>query len=131
MAHSVKIEDKLYEKLTAYCRANGVSIVKLCNDAIQEYLNVVKFGDAPFLVAEKIIDERYHDEDGQLAVTPISAEDAEKELTRILMENQDPPLTEEQKEEQKKFIQEETENIKDFIETPQPVVTRRPGKRRL
>ena len=140
MAHSVKIEDKLYEKVGAYCRMNGISITKLCNDAIEEHLNMLKYGDAPFLIASNMIDERhmaeeaakelekkYHDENGQLVVTPISTEDAEKELTRILMENQDPPLT----EEQKKFIQEETENIKDFIETPQPVVTRRPGKRRL
>ena len=70
MAHTVKIDDKLYEKLRAYCNINGISVTKLCNDAILDYLNTIKFGDAPFLIAEKIINERQ----------------AAEELSEILME---------------------------------------------
>ena len=148
MAHSIKIDDKLYEKLRAYCDINGISITKLCNDAILDYLNTIKFGDAPFLkpntvdnkgnvyteeVVEKLKEEansKYRDKNGHLIVTAMSAEDGEKELTKILMENQDPPLTPEQREEQKKFIKQETENLKEFIESV-PVPTKKPSKRRL
>jgi len=144
MAHSIKIDDKLYEKLRAYCDINGISVTKLCNDAIVDYLNTIKFGDAPFLIAEKLINEKqaaeelsetiknsgitvldsvkhndngdtevhmskldgdnsigatfkahldgtvemtkdeYHDKDGKLTVTVLSAEDGEKQLIDLL-----------------------------------------------
>lgn len=47
--HSVKIEDKLYVKLKAYCDLNKESVFKICNEAIEEYLNKIQFGDAPFM----------------------------------------------------------------------------------
>ena len=59
MAHSIKIEDKLWEKLRAYCTINGLSVTRVCNDAITDYLNMLKFGDTPFLIADKLIDERH------------------------------------------------------------------------
>ena len=75
MAHSIKIEDKLYEKLRAYCNINGISVTKLCNDAIADYLNVIKFGDAPFLIADKLISERQ------------AAEEISEILTEKVLEN--------------------------------------------
>lgn len=135
MAHSVKIEDKLYEKLRAYCNINGISVTKLCNDAITDYLNMIKFGDAPFLIADKLISERqaaeeiseiltdkvneltkedkYHDDDGKLIITPVSAEDGEKQLTEFLS----------------------THTYDEFVKKEEPkeeeVKPKRPGKRRL
>lgn len=50
--HSVKIEDKLYVKLKAYCDLNKESVFKICNEAIEEYLNKIQFGDAPFMKHE-------------------------------------------------------------------------------
>ena len=75
MAHSVKIDDKLYEKLRAYCNINGISVNKLCNDAILDYLNTIKFGDAPFLIADKLISEQQ------------AAEETSKVLTKEDLEN--------------------------------------------
>ena len=47
--HSVKIEDKLWVKLKTYCEINNTTAVKISNEAIEKYLNELKFGDAPFL----------------------------------------------------------------------------------
>ena len=127
MAHSVKIEDKLYEKLRAYCNINGISVTKLCNDAIADYLNVIKFGDAPFLIADKLISERQAAEEvseiltdkvneltkeDKPIVTPVSAEDGEKQLVEFLS----------------------THTYDEFVKKEEPkeeVKPKRPGKRRL
>lgn len=47
--HNVKIEEKLYAKLKAYCDLNHETIFKICNDAIRDYLNNIQYGDAPFM----------------------------------------------------------------------------------
>ena len=175
MAHSVKIEDELYDKLSLYCNENGLKINVFCNSVLKEKLMLEMYGDAPFLVEatpikadttdangrvypkevlEKAVEEfnknrqnsqetpvnfdkntdktdksdKYHDENGHFILTPMTSEDGEKELTRILMENQDQPMTEEQKEKLRQDIKQETENLKNFIEaTP----SGRPSKRRL
>ena len=75
MTHSIKIDDKLYEKLRAYCNINGISVSKLCNEAIEDYLNTIKFGDAPFLIADKLISERQ------------AAEEISEVLTEKVLEN--------------------------------------------
>lgn len=75
MAHSIKIDDKLYEKLRAYCNINGISVSKLCNEAIEDYLSTIKFGDAPFLIADKLISERQ------------AAEEISEVLTEKVLEN--------------------------------------------
>ena len=75
MAHSIKIDDKLYEKLRAYCDINGISVSKLCNEAIEDYLNTIKFGDAPFLITDKLISERQ------------AAEEISEVLTEKVLEN--------------------------------------------
>ena len=129
MAHSIKIEDKLYEKLRAYCDINGISVTKLCNDAILDYLNTIKFGDAPFLkpntvdskgnvyteeVVEKLKEEansKYRDENGHLIVTQMPSEDAEKMITKILSENQDPGVTKEQLEDVKETFRQGVDMI--------------------
>lgn len=46
--HSVKIDDKVYTKLKLYCDLNKESVHKISNEAIEEYLNMLQFGDAPF-----------------------------------------------------------------------------------
>lgn len=61
MPHSVKIEDRLYEKLKEYCGINSISITQLCNDAITDYLNTIKFGDAPFLRHENENRQNYQE----------------------------------------------------------------------
>jgi hypothetical protein len=48
MPHSVKIEDKTYEKLSLYCKDNGVKISDFCNRAIKDALMMKMYGDAPF-----------------------------------------------------------------------------------
>lgn len=48
MPHSVKIEDKTYEKLSLYCKDNGVKISDFCNLAIKDALMMKMYGDAPF-----------------------------------------------------------------------------------
>ena len=75
MTHSIKIDDKLYGKLRAYCNINGISVSKLCNEAIEDYLNTIKFGDAPFLIADKLISERQ------------AAEEISEVLTEKVLEN--------------------------------------------
>lgn len=55
--HSVKIEDKLYEKLKAYCDLNDTTVFKVSNAAIEDYLNNLMFGDAPFMVQPVVKEE--------------------------------------------------------------------------
>ena len=47
--HTVKIDDKIYTKLKAFCDLNKESVYKISNEAIEEYLNKIQFGDAPFM----------------------------------------------------------------------------------
>ena len=99
MAHSIKIEDKLYNKLKAFCDLNDTTVYKLTQEALTEYLNRVQFGDAPFLQIKH--GDKYHDENGHLIVTQMHSEDAEKMIAKILSENQDPDITKEQLEDVK------------------------------
>ena len=112
MAHNVKVEDKLYNKLKAFCDLNDTTVYKLTQEALTEYLNRVQFGDAPFLKVQH--GSEYHDEKGNLIITAVSAEDGEAMLTKILSENQDPPVTQEQAEKAKEIM-------KDAIFTPEDV----------
>ena len=75
--HSVKIEDKLYIKLKAYCDLNKETIYKISNEAIEEYLNNIKFGDAPFM--------RHENENRQISPkTPLKIDKiAEKDETLL------------------------------------------------
>ena len=143
MAHIVKIDDKLYDKLKEYCTLNDISLQKFCNDAIVEHLNMEMFGDAPFMVqsvalkaneidingrvytkeALELAVKEYNEKREKPKVEPESLckqkdtchnEDGEKALTDILMNNQD-PLTEE--------VKQKTE--------VEPTVATRPKKRRL
>lgn len=112
MAHNVKIEDKLYNKLKAFCDLNDTTVYKLTQEALTEYLNKIQFGDAPFLKVQH--GGEYHDEKGKLIITAVSAEDGEAMLTKILSENQDPPFTQELAEKAKEIM-------KDTIFTPDDV----------
>ena len=102
MAHNIKIDDKTYDKLKAYCDLNSLSVHTVTKEAIEFYLNDIMYGDAPFLkpntvdskgnvyteeVVEKLKEEansKYHDENGKLIMTAVSAEDGEKQLVEFL-----------------------------------------------
>lgn len=102
MAHSIKIDDKTYDKLKSYCDLNRLSVHAVTKEAIEFYLNDIMYGDAPFLkpntvdskgnvyteeVVEKLKEEansKYHDKNGQLIVTAMSSEDGKKQLVEFL-----------------------------------------------
>ncbi len=102
MAHSVKIDDKTYDKLKSYCDLNRLSLHAVTKEAIEFYLNDIMYGDAPFLkpntvdskgnvyteeVVEKLKEEansKYHDKNGQLIITAMSSENGEKQLVEFL-----------------------------------------------
>ena len=73
--HTVKIDDKIYAKLKAFCDLNKESVYKISNEAIEEYLNKIQFGDAPFM--------KRQDENQQISPKPTAENDkiAEKEET--------------------------------------------------
>ena len=50
--HSIKIGDRLYTKLKVYCDLNNEKIFTISEAAIEDYLNKIQFGDAPFLKYE-------------------------------------------------------------------------------
>ena len=52
MPHTVRIDDKTYDKLKAYCDLNNTSPHVIAKDAIEKYLNTEMYGDAPFLNRE-------------------------------------------------------------------------------
>jgi len=49
MPHTIKIDDKTYDKLKAYCDLNNVSPHDIARSAIEVYLNDLMYGDAPFM----------------------------------------------------------------------------------
>ena len=49
MPHSIRIEDSIYEKLSLFCKENGIKINEFCNRAIRDTLSLKMYGDAPFL----------------------------------------------------------------------------------
>ena len=124
--HNVKIDDSLYAKLKAYCDLNHETVYKICNDAIREYLNKIQYGDAPFMIesvaikadtldkngrvyTEKALTDalkEYKDENGHFVVTHMPAEDGEKMLVKLLSENQDPGVTQEQAQKVDEMIKE-------------------------
>ena len=73
--HTVKIDDKIYTKLKAFCDLNKESVYKISNEAIEEYLNKIKFGDAPFM--------RYEHEKQQISQEPSAEIDKNTEKQDI------------------------------------------------
>lgn len=53
MPHSVKIEDKLYDRMKSYCDLNGTTPYAVAREAIDKYLNEIMYGDAPFMKREE------------------------------------------------------------------------------
>ena len=120
--HSVKIEDKLYEKLKAYCGVNKISVSQLCNEAIAEYLNSIEYGDAPFLV-----ENRQNSQETQTEIDKITNELSEnaKDLKKI-----DVLPTKDADEKITELLAEE-EIVKENTEQTKEKEVKRPTKRRL
>lgn len=59
MAHSVTIDDKLYEDLKSYCQLNGLKINAFCNKWITEGLMMAKYGDTPFTNYDEPVHDPY------------------------------------------------------------------------
>lgn len=53
---SVKINDALYERLTAFCKANNIKIMDFCNEAVESHLMDEMYGDAPFMATTFVTD---------------------------------------------------------------------------
>ena len=80
MAHSVKIDDKLYVRMKSYCDMNGTSPYIVAKEAIEAYLNDAMYGDAPFM-------KREEDENRQISPeTPVNL-DKNTEKGNSLLEN--------------------------------------------
>lgn len=47
-AHSVLINNDLYEEIKEYCDLNGIKPSILCNDLLKKALTELKYGDIPF-----------------------------------------------------------------------------------
>ena len=45
---SVQIDEKLHAEVTEFCKINGIKVTDFCNDAVKNWLQNEKFGDAPF-----------------------------------------------------------------------------------
>lgn len=130
--HSVKIEDRLYVKLKAYCDLNKESVFKICNEAIEEYLNKIQFGDAPFM--------RHEHENRQFSQeTPVkidkNTEKVEKDET---ISTKTPSFEEIKKELDVKKIEvtpipskEAEDKLIEILSTHQDGETKPRGKRRL
>ena len=137
--HNVKIEEKLYAKLKAYCDLNHETIFKICNDAIRDYLNNIQYGDAPFMTEpvvtvsdtlDKIDDTQTNEISENLVKEPVEKQDATIEtatkedvesVTAIPSKKADEVITE--------LLSTNTdEKVNNTINETTP---RRPGKRRL
>ena len=45
---SVQIDEKLHAEVTEFCKIKGIKVTDFCNDAVKNWLQNEKFGDAPF-----------------------------------------------------------------------------------
>lgn len=129
MAHSVKIDDKLYVKLKAYCDLNKDSVYRISNAAIEEYLNKIKFGDAPFM---KYNENQQNSQEAQPEIDKIPNEICEnaKDLEKI-----DALPTKETDEKITELLTThryvEGEIVKENTEQTKEKEVKRPTKRRL
>ena len=96
MPHSVKIDDKLYDKLKMYCDLNNTSPHILAKDAIEKYLNDEMYGDAPFLQPHKVKEEPVTHEEVAIeekktgiVAEPTPVEKPEEKVTESLTNNID------------------------------------------
>ena len=130
--HSVKIDDKVYTKLKLYCDLNKESVHKISNEAIEEYLNMLQFGDAPFLDHKR--ENRQNSPNTELEIDK-NTEKVEKEET---ISTKTPSFEEIKKELDIKKIEvtpiptKDAENkLIEILSTHQDGETKPRGKRRL
>lgn len=45
---NIQIEEDLHSEVVEFCKLNGVKVGDFCSDAIRNWLQLEKFGDAPF-----------------------------------------------------------------------------------
>ena len=121
MPHSVKIEDKLYDRMKSYCDLNGTSPYAVAREAIDKYLNEIMYGDAPFMKKEK-------DENRQIsAETPVNFDKNTEETPYFTeVKNETMPMVDTEKV---KSLSAEKTDEQAAIEHNVPEV--RPKKRRL
>lgn len=84
-AHSVLINNDLYQEIKEYCDLNGIKPSILCNDLLKKALTELKYGDIPFgIIKNERITEQKNEQTNEPQSAPfVSAEKAEEPIEKI------------------------------------------------
>ncbi len=73
-AHSVLINNDLYEEIKEYCGLNGIKPSILCNNLLKKALTELKYGDIPFgIIKNERITEQKNEQTNEQINEPQSA----------------------------------------------------------
>lgn len=64
---SIQIDENLHNEVVEFCKLNGVKVGDFCSAAIKNWLQLEKFGDAPFFMRPSV--EKEPEETATVTVT--------------------------------------------------------------